>query len=98
MMIVKTIIKKIFEELVKEKFDEIKELSNEINQNELIYCFKGNTVRRRFDDFNNGIELFEKVKSGKIKLKEAKKLQNVFKSNLNEAKCKSWRWEKGSKY
>ena len=94
----KIIIKKIFEELVKEKFDEIKELTNEINQNELIYYFKGNTARRRFSDFNNGIELFEKVKSGKIKLKEAKKLQNVFKSNLNEAKCKSWRKEKGSKY
>ena len=94
----KIIIKKIFEELVKEKFDEIKELTNEINQNELIYYFKGNTARRRFDDFNNDIELFEKVKSGKIKLKEAKKLQNVFKSNLNEAKCKSWRREKGSKY
>ena len=90
--------KEVFEELVKEKFDEIKELTNEINQNELIYYFKGNTARRRFSDFNNGIELFEKVKSGKIKLKEAKKLQNVFKSNLNEAKCKSWRKEKGSKY
>ena len=37
-----------------------------------------------FDDFNNGIELFQKVKSGEMKLEEAKKLQNIFKSNLNE--------------
>ena len=56
---------------------------NEINQNDLIYYFKGNTDRKRFDDFNNSIELLKK-NSGEIKLEEAKKLQNVFKSNLNE--------------
>ena len=31
--------KEIFEELVKERFYEIKELTNEINQNDLIYYF-----------------------------------------------------------
>ena len=76
--------KEIFEELVKERFDEIKELTNEINQNDLIYYFKGNTARKRFDDFNNGIKLFEKIESGEMKLEEAKKLQNLFKSSLNE--------------
>ena len=54
--------KGIFEELVKERFDEIKELTDEIKQNNLIYYFKGNTFRKRFDDFNNGIELFKKNK------------------------------------
>ena len=43
-----------------------------------------NTFRKRIDDFNNGIELFKKMKSGKIKLEEAKKLQILFKSNLNK--------------
>ena len=32
--------KEIFEELVKENFDEIKELTDEINENDLIYNFK----------------------------------------------------------
>ena len=50
--------KEIFEKIVKERFDEIKELTNEINQNDLIYYFKGNTFRKRCDDFNNGIEIF----------------------------------------
>ena len=76
--------KKIFEELVKERFDEIKELTDEINQNDLKCYFKNKTSRKRFDDFNNGAELFKKIKSGEIKLEEEKKLQNVFKSNLNE--------------
>ena len=31
--------KKLFEELVKERFDEVKGLINEINQNDLIYYF-----------------------------------------------------------
>ena len=52
--------KEIFEELLKERFDEIKELTDEINQNDLRYFFKGSTARKRFDDFNNGIEYFKK--------------------------------------
>ena len=47
--------KEIFEELVKERFDETKELTYKINRNELRYYFKGNTARKRFDDFSNGI-------------------------------------------
>ena len=50
--------KEIFEELAKERFDEIKELTSEINQNDLIYYFKGNAARKRFDDFNNGVKRF----------------------------------------
>ena len=80
----KIIIKKIFEELVKERFDEIKELIDEMNHNDLIYYFKGNTATQRFDDFNNGIEFFSNIQSDEMKLEEAKKLKNVFKPNLNE--------------
>ena len=52
--------KKMFEKLVKERFDEIIELTNEMNQNDLIYYLKGNTARKRFDDFNNDIKLLKK--------------------------------------
>ena len=76
--------KEIFEKLVKERFDEIKELTNEINHDDLAYYFTGNTARKRFDDFNNSIKLFRKIQSDEMKLGEAKKLQNVFKSNLNK--------------
>ena len=70
--------KKIFEELAKERFDEIKELTDETNQNDLIYYSKGNTLRKRLDNFSNIIELLSKIKPGKIKLEEAKNLQNKF--------------------
>ena len=57
----KSIYKEVFDKLVKERFDKIIELNNEINQNDLVYYLKDN-VRRRFDDFNNGIKLFWKNK------------------------------------
>ena len=76
--------KEIFEELVKERFDEIIELTDETNFDDLMYHFKRNTAKKRFNDFENEIKLFEKIKSGGTKLKEAKKLQNMFKSNVTE--------------
>ena len=76
--------KEMCHELVKKRFDKIFELTNEISQNDLIYYFKGNSTSKTFDDFNNSIKHFEKIKSGEMKLEETKKLQNVFKSNLNE--------------
>ena len=76
--------KEMCHELVKKRFDKIFELTNEISQNDLIYYFKGNSTSKTFDDFNNSIKRFEKTKSGEMKLEETKKLQNVFKSNLNE--------------
>ena len=59
-MIIKIIIKNIFEELVKERFDEMKESINEVNQNDLTYYLKVNTAKKRFDNFNNGKEIFLK--------------------------------------
>ena len=37
----KNIYKDIFDKIAKEKFDEIKKLTDEINQNDLTYYFKG---------------------------------------------------------
>ena len=65
--------KEIFEKPVKERFDEIKQLTDEINHDDLIYYFTGNTARKKFHDFNNNIELFRKIQSGEMKLEEAKK-------------------------
>ena len=71
----------IFEKLVKERLDEIKKLIDETNQNDSTYYLKDNTARKRFNDFNNDIEL-KKIQSGEMKLEKAKKLQCI-KSNLN---------------
>ena len=69
---------------MKEWFDEIIELTDEINLDDLIYYFRKESSRKRFDEFENGINLFEKIKYGDEKLEEAKKYKKVFKSTLKE--------------
>ena len=69
---------------MKQWFDEIIELTDEINLDDLIYYFRKESSRKRFDEFENGINLFEKIKSGDEKLEEAKKYKKVFKSTLKE--------------
>ena len=76
--------KEIFNELIKEIFDKIIKLTDEIKQNDSIYYFKDSIARNRFDDFNDSMKLFGKVRSGQMKLEKAKKLQNVFISKMNE--------------
>ena len=63
MMIIRIIIKKYLKKQLKK--------INEINQNDLQYYLKINNSRKRFDDFNNGVEFFEKIKSSEMKLEKA---------------------------
>ena len=79
-----SIYKEIFDKLVKAKFDRIKELTYKIDHDDLMYYFKNDTARKFFNDFDSGIELFRKIQPGEMKLEDAKELQNIFKSNLNE--------------
>ena len=53
--------KEIFEKLVKEKFDEIKQLNYETNHNDVIHYFKSNATKEIFNEFNNDIERFKKM-------------------------------------
>ena len=50
--------KEIFERLVKEKFDEIKQLNYEAKHNDVIHYFKSNATNEIFNEFNNDIERF----------------------------------------
>ena len=44
----KSIYKEIFDKLVKEKFDVLKEVTYEIHQDDLIYYFKNDTLKKIF--------------------------------------------------
>ena len=67
-----------------DRIDKIKELTDQIKYIYLIYYFKGNTASKKSDDFNNGMELFRKIQCGETKQEKARKMQNIFKSNLNK--------------
>ena len=81
----KEIYQEIYEQLVQEKFDEMQELTDEINQNDLTYYFQGNTFRKRSKDFDDSDleELSKKIRSGEMKLKQVKEQQNIFKLDLD---------------
>ena len=50
---------KIFQNLFKERLDEIIELTDETNFDRLIDYFKGDCSRKKFDSFKNEIKPFE---------------------------------------
>ena len=50
---------KIFQNLFKERLDEIIELTDETNFDRLIHYFKGDCSRKKFDSFKNEIKPFE---------------------------------------
>ena len=82
---IKNIYKEIFDKVVTEKFNEIRELTNGKSLDYLTYYFNGDTSKQRFDDYNNCIEFFKKIQADKIKLVEAKKNKNRSnKTDLNK--------------
>ena len=90
----KSIYKKIFDRVVKERFGEIKELTYEIDHEDVIYYLKNN-INKNFNDFDDGIELVKKIQSGEMKLEDAKELQNIFKYDQNDLNQKSKKGQKG---
>ena len=52
----------------------------------LIYRYKGKTLDKKFDKYDNAVNLINKIKNGEIKLADAKNDQIKFKSNLGEIK------------
>ena len=72
-MIIKVFIKKyLIKQLNKIFIKRNKSLSDEIDHNDLIYCFKNNTPTKYFNDFENYIKIFRKKKSCEMKLEDAK--------------------------
>ena len=49
--------------------------------------------QKRFDEFNNSTGLSKKIQSGERKLEEVKKLENIFKSNLNKISRREFKKE-----
>ena len=52
----------------------------------LIYRYKGNTADVKFDEFDNALNIINKIQNGKISLEDVKNNQEKFKSYLGEIK------------
>ena len=59
---------------------------NNVNSDDLIYRYKGNTPDLDFDEFENVFDIIDKIRDGKINLFDVKINQEKFKSYLGNIK------------
>ena len=76
--------KEIFNKLVDEWREEIKKLDKNVSSGNLIYKYKRNTTDAKFDQFDNALNIINKIKNGEIGLADVKNNQEKFKSYLGE--------------
>ena len=78
--------KEIFNKLVYERLEGITDLDKNVNSDDLIYRYKGNTADVKFNEFDKAFDFINKVRDGKIDLSDVKNNQEKFKSYLGEIK------------
>ena len=76
----------IFNKLADERLEEITKLDKNVNPDDLICKYKGPTADVKFNEFDNALNLIDKIREGEISLADTKNDQIRFKSNLGEIK------------
>ena len=66
--------------------DDITQLDEKVSRDDLIYRYKSKAPDEKFNTYDNALDLIDKIKSGEIKLAEAKNDQIRYKSNLGKIK------------
>ena len=61
-------------------------LDKRVDSKNLIYRYKGNTADAKFDEFDNALDIINKIRDGKKDLADVKNNQQKFKSHLSEIK------------
>ena len=64
--------KEIFDKLIDERLEKITDLDERVNRNDLIYRYKGKVADRNFDEFDNALDIINKIRDGKKDLADVK--------------------------
>ena len=67
--------KEIFNELADKTLDSITKLDEKVNSDNLIDRYKGKTVDEIFNEFDNALNLIDKIREGKLSLTDLKNNQ-----------------------
>ena len=70
--------KKKFNKLIDERLEKITDLDERVNRNDLIYRYKGEVADRKFDEFDNALDIINKMRDGKEDLANVKNNQQDF--------------------
>ena len=71
--------KKYLKKLVDERLEKITDLDKKVNNDDLIYRYKGKFDDTKFEEFNNALGIINKIRDGKEDLTGVKKINK----NLN---------------
>ena len=67
-------------------FNEITELDKKVKCDNLVYGYKGKISDKKFDKYDNTLDIIDKIQKDKIKLSNVKNDQIIFKTHLGEIK------------
>ena len=92
--------KEIFNKLIDERLEKITDLDETVNRDDLIYRCKGKVADKKFDEFDNALDIISKTQEGKKDLADVKNSQQDFKLYLGEIKkgAKSQKNKKNTLY
>ena len=65
-------LKEILNKLVDDRIENIINLDNKVKRDDLIYRYKGNTPDSKFNEFDNAIDIINKIQDGKKDLTDVK--------------------------
>ena len=69
-----------------ERIEKITGLDEKVNSDNLVYRYKGNTADEKFNEFDNALDIINKIRDGEKDLADVKKNQQKFKFYLGEIK------------
>ena len=76
----------IFNELVDERLEKTTDLDEKVNSDDLIYRYKNKNADAKFDEFDNALDIINKIWDRKTDLADVKNNQQKFKSYLGKIK------------
>ena len=72
--------------LIDERLKKITNLDERVNHDDLIYRYKGKVADKKFNEFDNALDVIDKLQDGKKDLADVKNNQQDFKLYLGEIK------------
>ena len=78
--------KEVYNKLTAESFDKINNLDKKVDNNKLVFKYKGKTADQDFSKFGNALGLIDKIRNDKISLTEARDEQTKLRSDMGEIK------------
>ena len=75
----------MFNKVADERLEEITKLDKKVNPYDLICKYKGPTADGKFNEFDNALNLIDKIREGEISLADAELIKPL-KSNLSKIK------------